>query len=317
MPIGSDGPGAALDRGEWTLAVAPAKLNLGLDVVAQREDGFHDIRTVFQAVDFTDELRARPREDAEIVLRVEGDARAPGDRTNLVVQALRALSARRAPGRGADLRLLKRIPVGGGLGGGSSDAAAALVLGERIWGLDPDPEELRTLAVGVGSDVPFFLMGGTALGEGRGEVLTRLAPPPAWGWVLAISDFVVETADVFGSADKALTPLPHRLSLLQQALQVGDFMGFSGSLGNDLEPAALAIEPGLMGIRDWLRARAPVVGLSGSGSTLFAVTPSPQQALRLLMERDVPGADWPPGLRDLVACAPVPWGVRIVGDPAS
>jgi len=301
----------------WFRAQAPAKINLGLEVVGKRPDGYHDIRTVFQAVDLCDEIEARTAPGPGIDLRVEG-VPAPGGEDNLVVRALQALAERRAPGRGAEVQLRKRIPMGGGLGGGSSDAAAALFLGEAIWGLDPDPHERARLAAALGSDVPFFLTGGTALGEGRGEILTPLpAPPPEWGWVLAISDFFVETSRAFASGDKALTPITQRLRMLQQALGMGDFLGFADLLHNDLEPAALAIQPGLSGIRDWLKDRAPGVGLSGSGATWFAVTPARDAALQLAQEGLAPGVTRPEGLRDLVCCRPVSWGSRLGQDPAS
>lgn len=157
--------------------LAPAKINLGLDVLAQRPDGFHDIRTIFQSIALTDRLTLRSAPDLTLTCTV---AHLAGD-DNLVLRAARLLRERHAPGRGAAIHLEKAIPAAAGLGGGSSDAAATLAGLAALWDLDLPAGVLPALAAGLGSDVAFFLEGGTRLATGRGERLERLPDlPPAW-----------------------------------------------------------------------------------------------------------------------------------------
>ncbi len=305
MPAGSD---PAAGEG-WDLrAQAPAKLNLGLEVVRRRPDGFHDLRTVFQTIDLADDLWVRGRRGAGVSLAVEGSEDVPAGAENLVVRAGEMLARRRAPGRGAEIRLLKRIPAGGGLGGGSSDAAAALLALEALWGLDPDPEETARMALELGSDVPFFLLGGTALGEGRGEILTPLPPPPDCGWLLAIPPFRVSTAEAFKRVSLSLTPRKPFITMLQAALTEGDRDLFFENLVNDLEVGVVRMQPRLASIRRDLVSRgASAVCLTGSGSVLFAVT-STQGTARTLREGFPPGTE----AYALMGCAPVSVGARVI-----
>jgi 4-diphosphocytidyl-2-C-methyl-D-erythritol kinase len=287
-------------------ALAPAKLNLGLAVLGRRPDGYHDLRTVFMAWDLADTLRFRVRKEPGITIRVRG-GEAPESPENLVVRAGERLAARRAPGRGAEVLLEKRIPSGSGLGGGSSDAAAALLALEVLWGLDPDPAETARLALSVGSDVPFFLLGGTARGEGRGERLTPLPAPPPARWVVAVPRFRISTARAYAALPEVLTGSEAKLMVLEDALREGAFDSFTGSLVNDLEVGVDRMEPRLAQIRGALRdAGAAGVGLTGSGSALFAVF-GPQGLAEDLLARGVPIA----GVR-LFRCTPVTHGARLV-----
>jgi len=295
---------------EWDLrAEAPAKLNLGLEIVRRRPDGFHDLRTVFQAIDLHDELWVRERAGAGVSLAVTGpEAPAvPAGPGNLVVRAAEALAGRRRPGRGVEIRLEKRVPVGAGLGGGSSDAAAALLALEALWGLDPDPAERARLALELGSDVPFFLTGGTALGEGRGERLTPVPAPPSCHWVLVVPDFRIATADAFRQVSPSLTGLKQRINILLTAFEKGDYDGFFENLGNDLEAGVVRIQPRLASIRlELLGQGASAVGLTGSGSALYALTRSQGAANQLLSnEFGTPGC-----VR--AAVSPVGFGARVV-----
>jgi 4-diphosphocytidyl-2-C-methyl-D-erythritol kinase len=306
MPAGSDPA-----RESWDLeAEAPAKLNLALHVAGRRDDGYHELRTVFQAIDLGDRLFLRDRRAGSGVgLLVEGpEAAAAGPaEQNLVRRAAELLARRRAPGRGVEMRLVKNIPVGGGLGGGSSDAAAALLGLERIWGLDPDPSETARLALALGSDVPFFLLGGTALGEGRGERLTPLPPPPEFGWVLAVPPFRISTATAFQQLSENLTFSDTGLNLLVDALKEGDRKRFVDQLVNDLYVGVVRIEPRLATIRHELLARgAMAVGLSGSGSTQFALHETQGTARRWLAAEGTCT-----GCR-LSVCAPVRHGARVI-----
>ncbi|MCO5171843.1 MAG: 4-(cytidine 5'-diphospho)-2-C-methyl-D-erythritol kinase [Planctomycetes bacterium] len=282
---------------------APCKTNLFLEVLARRADGFHELDTVFTALDLEDALELEPLPGGRLELVVEGDPTVPADASNLVWRAAEALRA--AAGRpelGARLRVEKRVPAGGGLGGGSSDAAAALLGLDRLWGLDLGDERLHALAAGLGSDVPFFLRGGLQRGLGRGERLEPLpAPARPLDLVLVLPGFSCPTGQVYG----ALAPfLPGRggppardAGPLLAALARGDLPGVAEHAWNRLELAAEACFPALRELRERL-ARAPGVltaRLSGSGSTLWALAASRDDAERLA--RDLAG----PGLRARVA----------------
>jgi len=177
---------------------APAKLNLFLHVVGRRPDGYHLLQTVFRLIDLCDWLRFTPREDGEVRL-----ARAipgvPADE-DLVVRAARLLQAEGAARAGVEIDLEKNIPVGGGLGGGSSDGATTLAVLNRLWGLDLPQEKLAELALALGADVPFFLFGRNAFGEGVGERLAPLDLPQAW-YVVLVPPVSVPTSAIFASPE--------------------------------------------------------------------------------------------------------------------
>ena len=164
--------------------LAPAKVNLTFEVLGRRDDGYHEVRTVLQSLSLADELAFE--ESDSLTLTVDPEGAAPVEE-NLVLAAARLLQRESGVSAGAEIRLIKRIPTAGGLGGGSSDAATALLGLRRLWGLDLDADALRELAGRLGSDVPFFVSGGTALGEGRGERLTPL-PTPQGEAVVAVPD---------------------------------------------------------------------------------------------------------------------------------
>ncbi|TXK38272.1 4-(cytidine 5'-diphospho)-2-C-methyl-D-erythritol kinase [Nonomuraea sp. C10] len=250
----------------------PAKVNVQLSVGPLREDGFHDLVNVFHAVSIFDEVVAR--EARSITVSVTGGwaAEVPLHDGNLAVRAARALAARAGLDRGAELVIHKTIPVAGGMAGGSADAAAALVACDELWGLGLPREELMEIGAELGSDVPFSLMGGTALGTGRGE---RLAPLPVGGpfhWVFAVADTGLSTAHVYKECDRlregSPVPEPRPDPALLAALRDGDAAELGRRLANDLEPAALALHPPLA---DTLRAGRDAGALgaivSGSGAT--------------------------------------------------
>ena len=303
MPPGSS-------PGSWDLrAEAPAKLNLGLEILGRRPDGYHDLRTIFQAIDLHDDLWVRERALPGVSLVVTGPEApgVPSGPDNLVVRAGQSLARRRAPGRGAEIRLLKRIPAGAGLGGGSSDAAAALLALEALWGLDPDPGERAGLAQELGSDVPFFLVGGTVLGEGRGEHLTPVHAPPPCDWVLVVPEFRISTAEAFQMVSPSLTGMKQRINILLTAFEKGDYERFFENLGNDLEAGVVRIQPRLVSIRLELLAHgASAVGLTGSGSALFALT-RPQGAANLLLDKRFETSGYA-----RMGVSPVGFGARVV-----
>lgn len=248
----------------------PAKINLSLRVLDRRADGYHELDTVFQAIDLWDELEIGPGE----TLRLISDApRLATDETNLVLRAARRLAERcglRTPG--GTLTLRKTIPIEAGLGGGSSDAAGTLVLCSRFWGLSAARGELAAIAAEIGADVPFFLEGGTARGRGRGDRLEALPFAGPLRLLLGCPPFGIPTAEVFRRLGGRLTLPRIGVSLALPSAhkwpQENDF----GSLANDLEGVVFEEWPELKRFRDGLReAGAGAALLSGSGSTVYGI----------------------------------------------
>jgi len=253
---------------------APGKLNLFLHVLGRRADGYHLLQTVFRLIERSDRVGIAVRGDGEI-RRHEPLPGVPADE-DLCVRAARLLQQRCGTRQGADLALEKNLPIGGGLGGGSSDAATTLIVLNRLWHADLARGELQSLAAQLGADVPFFVFGENALGEGVGEHLTALALPPAWYLVL-VPPVALSTAEVF--SDNALTRNT-------KPLKIPPF--FSGLGTNDLEAAALKRRPEIAAHLQWLRARRPQARMTGSGACVFAEFATEVEARAALGE--VPGA---------------------------
>lgn len=245
-----------------------AKVNLGLQVVRRREDGFHDLRTVLHTIDLHDTLEVLPGDGLSLAIRTEGPAageRLPQGPTNLVLRAARAAGARER-----SFKLVKRIPAGAGLGGGSSDAAGALLALDRA-GEVPLRESHRRAAT-IGSDVPFFLYGGAALALGRGEEIYPLPDGPPLHLVLAFPGQPLSTLEVYEAWDDLLTSSgnPGRVSDFAPWCLVrgNDVPG----VANDLEEAAIGIRPSLKDLRSTLeRSGARAVAMTGSGSTFYGI----------------------------------------------
>jgi len=255
-------------------------------------DGFHDLATVYYALDLHDELRVHDRDDARIVLTVTGSQpglhRLPVDGRNLVVQAAQMLADRFAPGRGADVVLHKDIPLTAGLAGGSSDAAATLVACNALWGLALEPADLLPIAAELGSDVPFCLLGGAVLGTGRGEVVTPLPVSGVHHWVLVLADCGLSTPAMFAALDHARdhgTAAPPTTTVpanLLSALAAGDVAGIGAAMTNDLEPVALAALPSLARVLETARAAGAAGALvSGSGPTCAVLAADAESADRI------------------------------------
>jgi 4-diphosphocytidyl-2-C-methyl-D-erythritol kinase len=273
----------------------PAKLNLQLAVGPPRADGYHDLVTVFHAVSLFDEVTARPAERDAVSVSGEGADRVPDDGDNLALRAVAALRAAVDPGTPADaggvhITITKRIPVAAGLAGGSADAAAALVACNELWGAGLGQPQLLEIAAGVGSDVAFAVLGGTAVGRGRGERLTpALAPATPYHWVLAFADGQLSTpavyaaldrlraADAAASAAKPKAAEPDLDAALMSALRSGDARQLGRALSNDLQPAALSLFPAL---RKTLAAGLGAL-VSGSGPTCLFLAASADRALDL------------------------------------
>ena len=251
-------------------ATCPAKVNLGLHVVGRRSDGYHEIMTVFQAIDLCDVLEGEVSES--LTLEVS-DPSLPAGESNLVVRAARLLQARyEGPVTlGARLRLDKAIPVGAGLGGGSSDAAGALLLLDTLWVLNLERSTLGALAEELGSDVPFFLSGGTALGTGRGATIEPLSPLADRLVLLGSPPFGFSTPEIYRALEAPLTVDEADVTVPRLFVKFAKGNDFSLAR-NDLEPVAFRWREELATFRDALSgAGAEVALLSGSGSTVFGL----------------------------------------------
>lgn len=255
---------------------APAKVNLHLGVGPVGRDGYHPLVTVYQSLALYDELTLR--ETDQTSLTVSGDgvevAQVPTDGTNLVLRAAAALARHhRRDDLTAAMHLRKRIPVAGGLAGGSADAAAALVGLDSLYGLHTGRDALSQIAAELGSDVPFCLHGGTALGTGRGEQLAPLMSRGTYWWVLATDGSGLSTPQVYATYDRlhegTAVPEPEPPAELLSAVRVGDVARVGSALHNDLQPASFALRPDLVQLVGVGRAAGAFgVVVSGSGPTV-------------------------------------------------
>jgi 4-diphosphocytidyl-2-C-methyl-D-erythritol kinase len=253
----------------------PAKVNLHLEVLGRRPDGYHELRTVFAAVGVWDELAFEAAPPGVFELAVEPAGTVAGGDDNLVVRAARALDARTGGGHGARIALRKRIPVGAGLGGGSANAAAALVALACLWDSCEYIHNLVALAETLGADVPFFLLGGVAWGAGRGSEVTPLPDLPAWWLVLLPGPEAISTAEVYrrmGAPALSTSALDaSRESEIYQWVTAGGVLPL-GSCRNDLQPTVARRWPEVGRRLAGVRATQPMLALlSGSGGTVFGL----------------------------------------------
>lgn len=276
-----------------------AKINLGLRVLGRRDDGYHDLMTILQTVDLSDEILME--EDRVLSLSVKGRYRVPSDESNLVLRAARAL-AELYPGRGARITLRKSIPPGAGLGGGSSNAAATLLGLDRLWGLQIDPGIQYGIARRIGMDVPFFLYGGTCLAVGRGDEVMPLPDGGDWSVVVVWPGTPLSTKEVYADLPFPLTR-PRILSSIKgfvpdppgpdtsSARERGGSAGGTPSgkrtkprppeVANDLEETAFGKVPVLRRLKERLiSSGATVAAMTGSGSAVFGLFSTPQGAGR-------------------------------------
>jgi len=247
---------------------AYAKVNLGLEVLSRRPDGYHELRTIYQTIDLFDRLSFEPTEgDIELVASYPD---LPAGKDNLVVKAARTLAKETGKFAGTRIRLEKAIPPGRGLGGGSSDAAMTLMALNELWCCGLSTEDLCRLAATIGMDVPFFLVGGTALGIGRGEVVFPLECQLEVPIVLILPDFAIATAEAYGN----LILTKREASLKLQSFALSCLGGGDGllSLVNDLENATKEYSPAIHAYKDDLaELGAAVSSMSGSGSAVFGI----------------------------------------------
>ncbi|HXG03793.1 MAG TPA: 4-(cytidine 5'-diphospho)-2-C-methyl-D-erythritol kinase [Candidatus Binatia bacterium] len=259
------------------MLTAAAKVNLVLEVLGRRPDGYHEIATIMQAVDLTDRLVL---EDADS-LALSADGAVPADSTNLALRAAAALREAAGVDCGARITLDKRIPVAAGLGGGSADAAAVLVGLNRLWGLRWPRTRLAEVAASLGSDVPFFLWGGAALATGRGERIEPVAAG-AWALVLVNPPFGVPTAEVYSRVTPALWSDGHRVRRMAQALRQRRPARIAASLYNGLEAAVAPVHPEIERMKAALVAAGALgAAMSGSGPSVFGVARSFEHARQI------------------------------------
>jgi len=269
----------------------PAKINLFLGVGPPRPDGYHELNTVYQAISLYDELTARHGDTLTLTMEGEGAGELALDESNLVIRAARALAAHTGVPAHARLHLRKQIPLAAGLAGGSADAAATLVACDALWGTNLSRDELAGIAAGLGSDVPFLVYGGTALGTGRGETISPiLARPVTWHWVVAIADGGLSTPAAYRELDRlraedAAPPPLRNADALLAALRGRDPARLGRALGNDLQAAAVSLRPSLVETLRAGEAAGALAGIvSGSGPTCVFLAPDAGEAERIAAE---------------------------------
>lgn len=283
---------------------AAAKINLRLGVGAVRPDGYHPLATVYQAIGLYDDVTVTERDEWSVAVAPLGGidcSEVPLGGGNIAIRAGRLLAEHHKTDHAAHIAIDKGIPVAGGLAGGSADAAATLVALDRLWELDTPDEVLLELAGRLGSDVPFALIGGTAYGTGRGELVEPVPDGGDWWWVVVPDGTGLSTAAVYEQYDVLGLggPLAEPADLLS-ALRAGDREALAAALLNDLEPAALSLRPDLAATRDGiLRSGARAALLSGSGPTWLGLAESVDHA------REIAGVLIESGVRCWVAPGPV------------
>ena len=242
---------------------APAKLNLFLHITGRRNDGYHLLQTVFQFVEFGDSLYFEPRDDGEIVLETALDDVIHDD--NIIVKAAKALQIHDAKKSGVNIRLEKRIPMGGGLGGGSSDAATTLLALNKLWNINLDKQSLMSIGIGLGADVPVFIFGESAWAEGVGEQLEVVSPPENW-FLIIFPSININTGAIFSSSELTRDKLP---------IKIRDFL--NGATENVCEPVVSKLYPEVKNALGWLNQFAKA-RLTGTGACIFASFESEQEA---------------------------------------
>lgn len=270
---------------------APGKLNLFFEVGEVQSDGYHDVASAYQAVSLYEEVWATEAEDFTISVSGTVDVSGvPSDDRNLALRAARLVAQRIGHSGGVHLDIVKAVPVAGGMGGGSADAAAALVACDALWGADLGTTELHKLAARLGADVPFALMGGTAIGTGRGDQLSPALAKGRFDWVVVPAEEGLSTPEVYAHLDALrarndIAPpvgAPEVDRSVLHALRAADPVALAEHTRNDLQAAALSLRPALREVLDLGERSGALVGLvSGSGPTLAFLAPDPESALEV------------------------------------
>jgi 4-diphosphocytidyl-2-C-methyl-D-erythritol kinase len=272
---------------------APGKINVFLKVGALLEDGYHDVAIAYQAVSLYEDVRAYPADDFSVSVTGSVElSRVPTDARNIAIKAARLLARRTGFRGGVRLEIDKHVPVTGGMGGGSADAAATLLACDTLWGTALPREEMLHLAAELGADVPFAFTGGTAIGTGRGDQLSPALAKGQFQWVLALADFGLSTPEVYSELDRHrdrnsqdIFPAPVAPTVeanVLQALRAGDPHMLAECLYNDLQAPALHLEPSLASVLELGERNGALAGIvSGSGPTVAFLTADLDSALEL------------------------------------
>ena len=273
----------------------PAKVNLELMVGPRRADGFHHLATVFQAVGLHDDVSVEPADDWGITVNGPYADLVPADDTNLAMRAARLLAGQAGIDAPVHITIDKDIPVAGGMAGGSADAAGALVACDALWGIGSSKAALEDLGAKLGSDVPFALSGGTAMGSGRGDQLAPVLGRGRYHWVFALSDVGLSTARVYAECDRLRAsrrvPEPAPSASMMTALRSGDAASLGRALSNDLQPAALSLQPRLEEVlRSGMEYGALGGIVSGSGPTVAFLVADTERGLDLAVALTASGA---------------------------
>jgi 4-diphosphocytidyl-2-C-methyl-D-erythritol kinase len=263
-----------------------AKVNLFLRVLGKRVDGYHEVETILQVIRLADEIEVTPTDSGRLEIEMGwldgGAGELPPEADNLMMRAAQRLVREGATQSGARILVKKRIPIGAGLGGGSGNAAGALVVLSEMWGLDLERERLIELAADVGSDVPYCIEGGTALATARGEKLTPLPSPERLWFVLGITDEPMLTRAVYDAWDDLPPAEEVSSAVMTMALGAGDADEVASLLHNDLEPAVFELRPELEKKKEALaEAGARGACVSGSGPTVYGVATDEEHARKV------------------------------------
>jgi 4-diphosphocytidyl-2-C-methyl-D-erythritol kinase len=274
-------------------AKAPGKINVFLKVGSLLPDGYHDVAIAYQAVSLYEEVRAYPADDFSVSIAGTVElSRVPTDGSNIAIRAARLLARKTGYRGGAHLEIGKHVPVTGGMGGGSADAAATLLACDALWGTDLPREQMLALAIELGSDVPFAFTGGTAIGTGRGDQLSPALAQGQFQWVLAVAEFGLSTPAVYSELDRhrdrhsqdifPASVQPFVDANVLQALRAGDPHQLAETLYNDLQAPALHLEPSLASVLELGEENGALAGIiSGSGPTIAFLTADLDNALEL------------------------------------
>ncbi len=250
---------------------AMAKINLGLDVLRKRPDGYHEVKMIMQSIDLHDDLELEETKESGIYLTCNKEG-IPTDRTNLIWKACSLLMEEKGIDRGVRVHLTKRIPMAAGMAGGSTDAAAAMKGVNELFGLGLSRKELMERAVRIGADVPYCIMGGTALSEGIGEILSPLPALPACRILIAKPDIEVSTAFVYGGLKAAELAFHPDIDGMAEALKQQSLAGITERLGNVLETVTIPVHPVIREIKETMvQSGAMGALMSGSGPTVFGI----------------------------------------------
>ena len=264
----------------------PAKVNLQLSVGPKKSNGYHDVVTVFQAISLTDTIRVSKSSQFGITLKGDYINGVPLDQSNLVYKAIESMASKFDTDLNLEVEIEKSIPVAGGMAGGSADAAGTLLAIDALYGLGLSKDELSEVARNLGSDVPFMLHGGTAVGRGQGDELTPALSRGNYHWVIAVSSNGLSTPAVYGECDRLRTGLdikaPNLNDELLQALLSGDSLRVGKSLSNDLQAAACSLRPALRLILDTGQEYGALGGIvSGSGPSVAFLVADEDHSLDL------------------------------------